>query len=140
MPNLMIFGLCDDVRAEQGNKITLVGYCGQSMNVGVLPAVLPKLCFFAQFDSLDEATAVSLRIVAPSEQVLLEVQNSPAPAPNAVLESVPARFRHRLLVFQIAPMVLNEQGEYRIEYDFGIWPPFSTSFFIALDPSLLQIR
>jgi hypothetical protein len=136
----MVFGICDDVRSEQGNKITLVGYYGQSMNLGVLPAALPKLCFFSQFDSLEGATAFSARILGPSGQVLLEMSNSPVARPPATLEMIPIAFRHRILVFQIAPMVFNEQGEYRVEYDFGIWPAFRTSFFIGHDPSLLQAQ
>jgi|HubBroStandDraft_6_1064221.scaffolds.fasta_scaffold1206985_2 hypothetical protein len=136
MPRLMIFGICDDVRAEQGNKMTIVGYYGQSINVGVFPAVLPKLCFFAQFDSLDGATVFTARIISPSGGILIEIPNAPAPAPMPSV--VPPEYRHRILVFQIAPMSLNEQGEYRVEYDFQIWPIFTVSFFVGLDRSLVQ--
>jgi hypothetical protein len=140
MPNLLWFGVCDDVRSEQGNKVTLVGYYGQSVNVGVLPAVLPKLCFFAEFDLLEGATVFAVRIIGPSGQMLLEMQNMSVSGPQAVAEMVPAAYRRRVIVFQIAPMVLNESGEYRIEYDFQVWPIFRTGFFIGLDPSLLQAR
>lgn len=140
MPNLMVFGVCDDVRAEQGNKMTLVGYYGQSMNVGLLPAALPKLCFFAQFDSLEGVNAFSVRVLSPSGQVVVEMPNMPLSQPQVPAATIPAAYRHRVLVFQIAPMVLNESGEYRLEYDFQVWPIFRAGFFVGLDPSLLQAQ
>jgi hypothetical protein len=136
MPNLVVFGLCDDVRSEHGNKMTLVGYCGQSMNFAVLPAVLPKICFFAQFDPLEGATRCSVRLISPSGQVLFEAPNLPVSRPLAAPEGGPSRFRHQILIFQVAPIAFNEVGECRMEYDFGLWPAFATSFFISLDLSL----
>jgi hypothetical protein len=140
MPNLISSAVCDDVRAEQGNKVSLVGYYGQSINVGVLPTVLPKLCFFADSDSLEGAAVFSVRSIGPSGQMLLEMQNMPVSRPQAGTEMIPESYRHRVIVFQIAPMVLNEAGEYSIEYDFQVWPIFRTGFFIGVDPSLLQAQ
>lgn len=39
---------CDDIRSELGNKISLIGIYGADLLLPELPAVLPKLCIYAQ--------------------------------------------------------------------------------------------
>lgn len=39
---------CDDIRHELGNKISLIGIYGSDLLLPEVPAVIPKLCIYAQ--------------------------------------------------------------------------------------------
>lgn len=36
--------VCDDIRHELGNKLTLAGVYGEQIIIGTIPCILPKLC------------------------------------------------------------------------------------------------
>jgi len=135
MPRLTSFAVCDDVRAEQGGKLSLIGFYARSVVVGAIPALMPKLCFFAQFDSLEGANVFSIRLVSPSGNLILEVPSLAVATPPPSV--VPAEYRATQFAFQVAPMSLNEEGVYRVEYCFEAWAPCAAEFFVGVDPSLL---
>src|ERR1700712_5775154 len=66
----------DDIRAELGNKVSLMGIYQRSVNLETLPSTLPKFCVSVYVESpfKDKFKAVSVRIrldeTLISEQIL----------------------------------------------------------------------
>lgn len=60
---------CDDIRHEQGGKISLIGVYGAKLMVGKFPAVLPKLCVMAKASTLytDPFKQLKVRVFKDSE-------------------------------------------------------------------------
>jgi hypothetical protein len=135
-PRLSAFAICDDVRTEQGGKLTIVGFYGKAMRVPTLPTTFPKLCFWAQFDSPSlRPNSVRVRLTSPSGNVVLETPNIDVPHADDV-SAIPSEYRQANLVFQVAPMIVNEGGPYVVEYDFPGWPPYQVQFFVSADAAL----
>jgi hypothetical protein len=75
---------CDDIRFEQGGKISLMGIYGGEMIVESFPAVLPKLCMAAfmtsdienQFSSLVMEIVVNDNIIQKSELPVNDLRHS----------------------------------------------------------------
>jgi hypothetical protein len=136
-PRLVSFDICDDIRPEQSGKLTLVGYYGRAIRVGSLPATLSKLCFLAQFEPLAEGLSVDIRVMSPSGAVLLNAEKLRVVIPDQS-HLVPKEFRHTLLLLQIVPMPINEEGVYRADFAFSDSSTITTSFYVAADPSLVK--
>lgn len=54
--------ICDDIRTETGNKITLVGLYDDAILVARLPARLGKLCVFQRWTDAEEIGKVSFEV------------------------------------------------------------------------------
>ena len=137
VPGLAHFAVCDDVRAEQSGKVTLVGLYGRSIRTGRIPAALPKLCFLAEFELLTQPMVLSLRVISPSGMVMLEAKNIKMVHADQHV-SIPKEYRYSQLIFQIAPMPLQEEGVYRVDFAFVDGPTIHADFFVSCDPSLLR--
>jgi hypothetical protein len=75
--------ICDDIRHEAGNKISIMGLYSEKVLVQAFPAVLPKLCAFATICSPRERPILKLVMrVFRNETMLIEL-----PAPQAVLKA-----------------------------------------------------
>lgn len=134
---LISFGVCDDIRSEEGGKLTFVGYYGRAIRTGTLPALLPKLCFIAQFEPIAEGTKLNLSVINPGGKLLMTVNDLNVPAlDQSVL--VPAEFRIAQIMFQITPMPLNEEGRYRVDFAFPNSSILHVDFYVAVDPSLIR--
>lgn len=134
-PNLAVFSVCDDVRAEQGNKFTLVGFYARSLTLQTIPSTLPKLAFFAQFDSLSvQGHDLIVRLINPSGTLIFETPRTNLAAPN-MDSPVPNEYRMAMVVFQVAPLTFTDSGVYTVEYEFSEFPPYRVNFFVALQPS-----
>jgi hypothetical protein len=139
-PRLSTFAVCDDIRTEQGGKLTVVGLYGKAIRIATLPATLPKLCFLAEFDSpFLQATTLRVRLINPSGNLVFEtpVMSVPRLGEDPL---IPQEYRQARVVFQVAPMIANEGGAYAIEYEFPGWPLYRQQFFVAADPALVAPR
>jgi len=129
-PQLVSFGVCDDVRFEQFGKLTLIGFYGQGIRVAKLPTVLSKLAFFAFFSYFEEPSTVSVRLLSPSGIVVLEAQNVQLVI-DTQERNLPQEFRQNLLFFQVVPMQLNESGTYRVSFQFQGHPEITANFHVS---------
>jgi hypothetical protein len=129
-PRLLNFAVCDDIRAERENKITLIGYYGRSIVVGNIPGLLPKLCFLAQFGLFSNPVHVTFRVLSPSGVVLIHAPEVEVPLPSES-SLVPEEYRNTQLVFQIAPMQVPEQGVYRVEFRFSDSRIVDAAFYVS---------
>src|SRR5215813_3986773 len=96
IPHLITFAVCDDVRFEQFGKLTLIGFYGQGIRLAKIPAVLPKLAFFAFFSYFREPNTVSVKLLSPSGFVLLDATNIQMVI-DAEQRGIPENFRQNLL-------------------------------------------
>lgn len=136
VPRLSTFSVCDDVRAEQGGKLTIVGFYGKSIRVPAIPVTMPKLCFFAQFEPPSWRPGnMRVRLVSPSGSLMLETPNINVPTPEEA-SVIPVEYRQANVVFQFAPMTFNEEGVHFVEYEFSGLPPYRLQFFVGADPAL----
>jgi hypothetical protein len=134
-PQLSIFAVCDDVRVEQGGKFTLVGYYGKSIIVQSLPITLPKICFFAQFESSSwQPNSLRIRLINPSGNVMFETPSSNVPQLDEP-SVIPREYQQATMIFQFAPMTFSEQGEHFVEYELSGWPPYRIRFYVAPAPA-----
>lgn len=130
IPELVSFAVCDDIRAERDNKLTLVGYYGRSLNVGSIPGTLPKLCFLGQFPISLDAGSVVFRVMSPSRVLIMETPPVKLERPNAPTD-VPQEYRYSQLVFQIAPMPVSETGDYLVEFAFSNSQVVRAKFYVS---------
>ncbi|HYM78371.1 MAG TPA: hypothetical protein VE377_20525 [Candidatus Dormibacteraeota bacterium] len=130
------FSVCDDVRLEVGNRFTIIGFYSKSIALPALPTTLPKLAFFAQFDSPSLAGHdLVVRLINPSGGLIFESPRTGLPVP--VEDSpFPSEYRTTTIVFQVAPLALNERGAYTVQYELSDWPPYKVQFFVALQPAI----
>lgn len=131
---LLYFATCDDIRAEEGGKITLVGLYGRGVRLPRMPATLPKLCFLAQFLFITDPKVLTLRVISPRGTVLFEARDLKT-APSDEKTTVPKEYRPSQLIVQIAPMPLNEEGRYRVDFMLPNGPTIETDFFVFREPS-----
>jgi hypothetical protein len=74
-PWFMSTVVCDDVRKEEGNKLSYMGIYGNGILVPSFPFTLPKLCFIMSLmgsGSLSPPTSLTFRLLR-DEDVLAEV-------------------------------------------------------------------
>jgi hypothetical protein len=129
-PRLLAFSVCDDVRVEQFGKLILIGYYGVGISVPRLPVTLPKLSFLAQFAYFTEQWSVSVRLMTPSNTVLLEASDVAVDIRKDA--GIPPEFRQNYLFFQVVPMPLNEQGVYKVFFRFSGIPELQVNFYVGL--------
>jgi hypothetical protein len=62
--------VCDDIREEIGNKLTLIGIYEQEIFVSKLPYTFPKLCFFISCKNMKSGDSYSSALIGPSGKQL----------------------------------------------------------------------
>jgi hypothetical protein len=99
--------LCDDIRQEIGNKISLMGIYGRDIVVPQIPFVFPKLCLFLMAKEVPcEINDLKIIITVPqSDPITLDL---PAP-PN---QKIPQDIH---VGITISPLTLNGEGKAKIE-------------------------
>ena len=136
---LATFAVCDDIRNEEHGKLTLVGYYGRSIRIATLPAILPKLCFMIQFErNLAPGSKLQISLLSPGGSILMTAPDLEVPSRQNGGPLIPDEYRYAQVVFQIAPMPLNEEGAYRIEVASSDGATTHASFYVAVDASLAK--
>ena len=105
--------MCDDVRREEGNKLSFMGIYGASLVVPAFPIALPKLCFVMSVLSPGDANPPASLIfrLFSNDQVLSEVPIPPESLSAMPLDAVQDRESKRLnvtSVMQLLPVAFTE--------------------------------
>ena len=102
--------LCDDVRNEVGNKLSLMGVYGPELWVGKVPAMMPHLCFVVVLDNIQQSfTSAKARVSLPgAEPVLLPIE-----APSG-----PQQGSHHTIIVALAPAKIPQEGRAKFELFF----------------------
>lgn len=72
--------ICDDIRQEIGNKLTLVGTYRDLIIVPRLPYTFPKLCFFVQYKDIKAGDRFLLELTDPSNKIIDKAISITVPA------------------------------------------------------------
>jgi len=122
--------ICEDVRQEPGNKVSLLGVYTdgiifQTDSSNPEPVMLvPQLAVYATFEKLEAACSLEIKIVDPSGVVLFE---TPESGKMNKSDSV------TMISFKILGLTFQREGSHKIEYYFD-GKKVSTSFLVAVEP------
>ena len=98
--------ICDDIRAEIGNKLTLIGTYTDNIYVSKVPYSFPKLCFFIQYKDIRAGDRFSIELIDPKGNKLGETINIIIPPDKGV---------DKIRLFGIySPLKIEQEGTYSI--------------------------
>ena len=125
MPRELFSILCDDIRLEQGNKVSLMGLYSNGLIVAQVPITMPKLCLYQQLEETNDVKNILVHLKGPKLSVKadLKVKRS--------TENINLR-----VVF--GPLQFEEEGDYRFEtyIDHSNEPTITKKFFIKVREDL----
>ena len=98
--------ICDDIRQEIGNKLTLVGTYNGLIIVPKLPYTIPKLCIFVQYRDIRAGDRFLLELTDPASKIIHEVINITVPAGQK-----PSKMR---LFGVFSPLIVEKEGRYTL--------------------------
>jgi hypothetical protein len=111
-PTLSEFLVCDDIRQEVGNKVSLIGvYAGGSVVLSAgttAPQLIPSLCFFARFTNGDGQYTVLTSLIDPSGNAVHK-----APIQNVTLTPAAAY----VVIIQVYGLQYS-RGRYTVKVEF----------------------
>lgn len=112
-PKLNYLILCDDIRQEVGNKVTLVGIYGNQIYVPKFPFTFPKLCMQISLGGVINRVKIDIHIRKSGNNKTIHKFNDIDLNPPTKRITQPVIFS-----FTISPYVVNEKGNYIIEIIF----------------------
>jgi hypothetical protein len=99
--------ICDDIRQEVGNKISLIGIYAKDIFVTKIPFTLPKLCFAINYNNIKGGDTFSIELSDPSGERLGGVIKV------GVAEKIKGYVRFQIhAVF--SPLVVKNEGDYKL--------------------------
>ena len=127
MPREIFSIICDDIRFEQGNKLSLIGTYTDGILVSSIPTVLPKLCLAQQFDDAKGVKKLKFALRGPRLNI----------PPIEVQSEDPSKSKIRVSVVFTA-VNFAEEGDYWFETYFGDEkePAVKKKFFVNLRPDI----
>lgn len=112
VPRVLYHIVCDDVRQEKGEKLTLVGCYGPSIFLNVAPpAVLPRLCFLFRITRIARATPYILDVWSVRQARKRKRRQLVAKFEGKLSVSVKPGFTY--LIVALTPVLFPAVGEYK---------------------------
>lgn len=99
--------ICDDIRQEVGNKISLIGIYSKDIFVTKIPFTFPKLCFAINYGYIKGGDTFSIELSGPSGKRLGEMIKSGVP------EKVIGYARFQIHA-TFSPLVAKNEGDYKL--------------------------
>ena len=103
--------ICDDIREEIGNKLTLVGVYAESIQVSKVPYSFPKLCFFIQYRDITSGDRFSIELKDPTGKRIGKTI-------NGILQPEKRVDKLRLLGIY-SPLKMEQEGSYSLTITFN---------------------
>ena len=127
MPRELSSIICDDIRLEQGNKVSLMGVYTEGILVSGLPIVFPKFCLFQHVDDCQHIRKIKVALRGPKI-------NLPPLELEATTEGKP---RLRLMI-TFTNVKFEEEADYQfdISFDDERASMITKKFYIKLQPDL----
>ena len=128
-PRVLQHIVCDDVRQEEGGKVTLVGCYGRWILVDStarFPVLLPKLCFFFRVANVADAKDFVFTLAPPTD----------ASGPQMVSRhsgrlSPPTSDDYVQILLALSPYLLLDEGEYKGRVSVSGASAYNFSFFVG---------
>jgi hypothetical protein len=111
-PKLEYAIICDDIREETGNKLSLIGMYQREIFVPKFPFPFPKLCFFLSYKNVKGGDSFSMQLKSPSGKQL----------GSTIKGAVPQGIKHTSIFIASAifsPLVADGAGLYRLLVTFN---------------------
>lgn len=104
--------ICDDIREEVGNKLSLIGIYGKDIYVPRLPFTFSQLCVAIAYKNLRGGDFFSVKAEDPSGKEIGNIIKGSAPkeAKGSIDFTIFAKF---------APVKISEEGSLRLEIIFN---------------------
>jgi hypothetical protein len=120
--------ICDDIRFEQNNKISLIGVYSDLILVPKLPFTFAKICLAQEFHEAKVTKQVRLNLKGPKLNV--------PPIVGVVSDKKPEIARIKLPIC-VGPVTFEQEGEYSFEtyFDDDEEPAFIKKFHVRLRSS-----
>jgi hypothetical protein len=127
MPRELFSIICDDVRFEQGNKLSFMGVYTEGILVSDLPFVMPKLCLFVYLDECQDTRRFKVALRGPKVNV----------PPVELKPSEHGKPKVRLTV-ALANVKFEQEGDYRLDifFDDDKEATVTKPFYVKLRPEL----
>lgn len=118
--------VCDDIRTEVGNKVSIMGIYDEAMLVASLPAILPRLSLFQRWSEVADAKSVRVEFKGSA---LDERHNIEGELEGG---SEGARKTKLQMLLSLAPLRIAREGELEIAtfFDGGSRPAYVHSISI----------
>lgn len=111
-PKLVYHFICDDIRQELGNKISLMGIYPGNVMFMPIPSVIPKLCFHLEFSQLRPADNLEIQFLDQDNKKVISINNIKVP------EKKP-RLSVGVLEVGFLGINIKKEGTYRLVIAFG---------------------
>lgn len=101
--------ICDDIREEIGNKVSLMGIYGDNIVFPILPAVMPKLCIYIVLNEVNpEVSVFKIKVISPLDGAPIEFN-----IPSQVDQTSPNK--NARIAIALSPFKIEKTGEARVE-------------------------
>ena len=116
-PKLSHYIICDDIRREIGNKISLIGLYQETILVSSLPYIFPKLCFHIEFKDVKAGIIMRFKLITPTNTEIFTIPPMPVPLPH----DVPTKRKYGIFVcdLEATGIKVTEEGVYRLQCILG---------------------
>lgn len=87
-PKIDHYFICDDMRQEIGNKISLLGiYPGNVISMPI-PATIPKLCFHLVLSNIRSGDNLTIRLIDPNDKEIAKFDRIEVPSKKQFKQAV----------------------------------------------------
>ncbi len=106
-PRFNFLMICDDIREELGNKVSMIGVYQKDIFVPKFPFIFPKLCFVINYENVKGGDTFLIEFFDPSKKQL----------GKSISGGTPKNIE-RYARFQIhavySPLKVEKEGEYKL--------------------------
>jgi hypothetical protein len=108
---------CDDIRQEVGNKWSLIGCYGPTIQVDPMPSVLPKLCAMVKVCTMADRPFEKLAVrLVRDDKPVAEITFSPEGLSSSPIGAPPdAELRISLAMFVLSPFPVDAPFRLAVE-------------------------
>jgi hypothetical protein len=107
--------LCEDIRQEAGNKVSLIGVYtdGIIFQIGDVnpapPLQIAQIAVYATFEQLEKSCELKIKLIDPSGETIFET-------PKA--DVIPAGKGITMVAFKMLGLTFKAQGTHKVEFQF----------------------
>jgi hypothetical protein len=127
MPRELSSLICDDIRFEQGNKVSLMGVYTDGILVSGLPFIFPRLCLFQLLDDCQHVRKIKVALRGPKLNV-----------PPVEFEATTGGKSKVRAIITFTNVKFEEEADYEfdVSFDDDKASTITKKFYVKVEPSL----